>query len=118
MAMPKNKSPGPDKINMRIIRDCLPVILGRLMHIINSSLLTGVFPDEWKLSEVTPLHKDGDNLWLPDCSKIQYTQFIFNTHILYSIHTFYIQTLLEYSINPFYIQYSPKYIQYLRKNIQ
>jgi hypothetical protein len=28
LAMPKNKSPGPDKINMRIIRDCLPVILG------------------------------------------------------------------------------------------
>ena len=62
---------------------------------------------------------------MQDCSKIQYTQFIFNTHILYSIHTFYIQythfifnTLLEYSINPFYIQYLPKYIQYRRKNIQ
>ena len=60
-AMPKNISPGPDKINMRIIRDCLPVILGPLTHIINSSLLTGVFPNEWKLSEITPLHKDGDN---------------------------------------------------------
>jgi hypothetical protein len=47
MAMPKNKSPRPDKTNMRIIRD--------------SSLLTGVFPNEWKLSEVTPLHKGGDN---------------------------------------------------------
>jgi hypothetical protein len=53
LAMPKNKSPGPDKINIRI--------LGPLTHIINSSLLTGVFPKEWKLSEVTPLHKDGDN---------------------------------------------------------
>ncbi|CAB4015037.1 Hypothetical predicted protein, partial [Paramuricea clavata] len=37
------------------------LILGPLTHIINSSLLTGVFPNEWKLSEVTPLHKDGDN---------------------------------------------------------
>ena len=34
-------------------------------------------------------------IWLPDCSKIQYTQFIFNTHILYSIHTFYIQYTLR-----------------------
>jgi hypothetical protein len=34
-------------------------------------------------------------LWLPDCSKIQYTQFIFNTYILYSIHTFYIQYTLR-----------------------
>jgi hypothetical protein len=34
-------------------------------------------------------------LWLPDCSKIQYTQFLFNTHISYSIHTFYIQYTLR-----------------------
>ena len=33
--MPSNKSPGPDKISMRIIKDCLPVILGQLTDIIN-----------------------------------------------------------------------------------
>lgn len=61
MAMPSNKSPGPDKINMRVIKDCLPIILGPLTHIINCSLMTGMFPDLWKISEVIPLLKDGDH---------------------------------------------------------
>jgi hypothetical protein len=40
--MPSNKSPGPDKISMRIIKDCLPVILGPLTDIINNSFITSV----------------------------------------------------------------------------
>ena len=60
MAMPRNKSPGPEKISMGVIKDCLPVILGPLTNLINSSLTLGKFPDKWKLSEVVPLHKDGD----------------------------------------------------------
>jgi hypothetical protein len=60
MAMPRNKSPGPDKISMGVIRDCLTVILGPLTNLINSSLTKGKYPDKWKLSEVKPLNKDGD----------------------------------------------------------
>ena len=37
MAMPSNKSPGPDKIGMRVFKDCLPIILGPL---INDKLLS------------------------------------------------------------------------------
>ena len=37
-SLPLNKSPGPDKIHTRVYRDCLPVILGPLTEIINSSL--------------------------------------------------------------------------------
>ena len=48
MAMLNIKSPGPDKINMRVIKDCLQVISGPLTHIINSSLTTSIFPKEWK----------------------------------------------------------------------
>jgi signal recognition particle subunit SEC65 len=43
-----NKSSGPDKINPRIIKDCLPVILGPLTEIINCSLRTSTFPLAWK----------------------------------------------------------------------
>ena len=50
MAMPRNKSQGPDKISMGVIKDCLPVILGPLTNLINSSLTLGKFPDKWKLS--------------------------------------------------------------------
>ena len=52
MAMPRNKSTRPDKISMGVIKDCLPVILGPLTNLINSSLMLGKFPDKWKLSEV------------------------------------------------------------------
>ena len=60
-SMPSNKSPGPDKVSMRIIKDCLPVILGPLTHIINCSFVTSTFPNSWKASEVTPFLKDGDH---------------------------------------------------------
>ena len=44
-----NKSSGPDiNINPRIIKDCLPVILGPLTEIINCSLRTSTFPLTWK----------------------------------------------------------------------
>jgi hypothetical protein len=54
-----------------------------------------------------------------DCSKIEYTQFIFNMHILYSVHTFYIQYTLRIFNKPIlYSIFTEIYIQYLRKNIQ
>ena len=61
LSMPSNKSPGPDKVNMRIIKDCLPVILGPLTDIINSSFAASTFPNSWKVAEIIPLLKDGDH---------------------------------------------------------
>ena len=46
MAMPRNKSPGPDKVSMGVIKDCLPVILGPLTNLINSFLMLGKFSDK------------------------------------------------------------------------
>jgi hypothetical protein len=59
--MPSNKSPGPNKINMRVIKDCLHVILEPLTSIINRSLTTSEFPDAWKIAELIPLLKEGDH---------------------------------------------------------
>ena len=58
--MPTNKAPGKDKVNMRIIKDCLPVILGPLTDIINASS-SSEFPQSWKEAEVIPLIKEGDH---------------------------------------------------------
>ena len=60
MAIPSNKSPGPDKIGMRVFKDCLRIILGPPTHMINCSLMTSTFPVLWKISEVIPLLK-GDH---------------------------------------------------------
>ena len=59
--MPSNKSPGQDKISMRIIKDCLPVILGPLTDIMNNSFTTSAFPESWKIAEIIPLLKEGDH---------------------------------------------------------
>ena len=59
--MPTNKAPGKDKVNMCIIKDCLPVILGPLTDIINASLTSSEFPQSWKKAEVIPLIKEGDH---------------------------------------------------------
>ena len=61
MSMPSNKSPGPDKITIRIIKESLPVILGPLTDIINSTFHTSIFPESWKVAEILPLLKEGDH---------------------------------------------------------
>ena len=60
-SLPMNKSPGPDNISARVLKDCLPVILGPLTDIINCSIHTSTFPDNWKEVEVIPILKDGDH---------------------------------------------------------
>ena len=60
-SLPLNKSPGSDKINARVIKDCLPITLGPLTEIIKCSLRTSTFPTAWKEAEVTPLVKEGDH---------------------------------------------------------
>ena len=58
-SFPSNKAPGKDKLQMAVVKDDLPAILPILTEIINSSLLTSVFPSPWKESEIVPIPKDG-----------------------------------------------------------
>ena len=60
-SMPDNKAPGIDKIPIRVIKDCLPVILPWITSIINNSLANNIFPNTWKIAEVTPIPKEGDH---------------------------------------------------------
>ena len=92
MSFPSHKAPGCDKVPMQIIKDALPCILPILTDIVNHSLLSPVFPQAWKTSEVIPLLKEGDHevannnrpiSLLPAASKvcervalIQFTQFM------------------------------------------
>ena len=58
--MATNKSPGIDKIPVRVIKDCLPAILPSITSIINATFLSAQFSNVWKIAEVTPILKDGD----------------------------------------------------------
>ena len=53
-------SVGSDGITLRFVRDALCAILPFLTCIINTSLVTGVFPEAWKHALVVPLHKIDD----------------------------------------------------------
>ena len=55
----KSKATGLDKISARFLRESADLIAEHLCSIFNKSIVTGIFPDEWKLSKVTPLFKQG-----------------------------------------------------------
>ena len=53
-------SVGSDSIGLRFLRYALCVTLPFLTCIINTSIVTGVFPAAWKHALVVPLYKNGD----------------------------------------------------------
>ena len=60
-SMATHKAPGIDKIPVRVIKDCLPLILPSVTSIIYTSFATNTFPEAGKLVEVTPILKSGNH---------------------------------------------------------
>ena len=56
----RSKATGLDNISAKIIRECADFISVLLCDPFNKSLVSGVFPDDWKCARVTPLFKQGD----------------------------------------------------------
>eukprot|EP00061_Rhincodon_typus_P008823 g31774.t1 len=54
-----DKSPGPDGIYPRLLREAREEIAGFLTKIFVSSLATGKIPEEWQVANVVPLFKKG-----------------------------------------------------------
>ena len=50
---------GPDGISARFLREVAAEIAQPLTILYNKSLKTGVIPSDWKLCNVTPVHKSG-----------------------------------------------------------
>jgi hypothetical protein len=59
-ALKVNKSSGPDGISPFILKQTRYSIAEPLARLFNYSLTNGVFPDKWKLSHITPVHKNGE----------------------------------------------------------
>ena len=50
-----NKAHGHDQISIRIVQICKP------LHLVFSSCIkSGIFPTEWKMANVVPIHKRDD----------------------------------------------------------
>lgn len=57
----KSCASGHDELKSDILKKCLPYIIKPLLHILNSSLMTGIFPEQFKLAKVIPLYKADDS---------------------------------------------------------
>ena len=58
--LPSKKSSGLDGISAKLLKDAAHDIAGPVVDIFNLSLRTGIFPDNWRLTKVTPVFKDGN----------------------------------------------------------
>ncbi len=57
----RNKySTGYDNVSMNLVKSAISPITTPLKHICNTSVQTGIFPDQMKLAKVIPLYKAGD----------------------------------------------------------
>ena len=55
-----NTAPGPDKIHPKFIKNTGLNISIPLLYIFRKSISTGIFPNQWKASFITPIHKSGN----------------------------------------------------------
>ena len=53
-----SKATGLDNISAKLLRECPDLLAESLTVIFNQSLITGIFPNEWKSARVTPLYKN------------------------------------------------------------
>lgn len=53
----KSNAMGPDEVTLRMLNMCIDVILPHITHIVNSSIESELFPDDWKRALIRPLPK-------------------------------------------------------------
>ena len=53
------KAAGYDNLPPGLLKDSTAIISAPLAHIINLSFRSGVFPSDWKMTNILPLHKNG-----------------------------------------------------------
>ena len=58
--MSSSRACGDDGITVQMLRLTFPVIGPHLLHLVNSSIVSGQLPCDWKLAVVTPLFKSGN----------------------------------------------------------
>ena len=60
LKMSSYKATGLDDISVKILKIARPIIVDSLTYVMNLSLQDGIFPNEWKVAKVVPLHKGGN----------------------------------------------------------
>jgi hypothetical protein len=53
---------GHHNISTKLIKQAGDTITESLLEVFNLSLMTGIFPDDWKFAKVTPIHVRRQNI--------------------------------------------------------
>ena len=61
-ALSSSKATGHDRISPKLLKDSAGVITSSLTQIFNQSLLTGIFPDDFKVAIISPIFKSESKL--------------------------------------------------------
>ena len=67
------KSPGPDCLSPRILRQCAQVLSSPLALFLNTSFSQGQLSCIWKAAHITPVHKKGSKNLMEDYRQISLT---------------------------------------------
>ena len=59
LSISASKATGLDKIPAKILKIAAPVIAQSLTNLFNYSIQTEIFPTEWKVAKIIPIHKSG-----------------------------------------------------------
>ena len=70
------KSPGPEGISPRILRECRQVLSSPLRLFLNRSFSLGQLPKMWKNANITPVHKKGNRNLRENCRQISLTSIL------------------------------------------
>ena len=71
-----NKSPGPDLLHPRLLKELSDVLSYPLSIIFKNSVDLGVLPDEWKCANITALFKKGDKKYAGNYRPVSLTSVI------------------------------------------
>ena len=75
IAQLKNSSAGWDHFPAIVAKQCINGYIKPLTHVINLSLIQGVFPSELKLARVVPIYNNGDPQQITNYRLISVTSF-------------------------------------------
>ena len=54
-----HKSPGPDHLSLRVLKECAIEIAQTFCSLLNRSFFAGEVPYAWKMANIVPVHKKG-----------------------------------------------------------
>ena len=72
----KSKAAGLNEIPARLTKECSDQIASSLCNIFNRSIVSGIFPEEWKCSKVIPLFKQEERSDLNNYRPISVTPIV------------------------------------------